>query len=110
MSLTATNQFNGSEGALIDVPYSDINLGVTNGFLDISNLLAAEIPLWSGSSGSLEYALLISVSTTNFVGTNANGFTVTNDNRVLLVNSQLIPFTQPQVQNLKLHSTNNLHW
>ena len=49
LSLTCTNQFDGSVGATIISPYSDINLGVTNGFLTVSNLLQSIIPAWSGT-------------------------------------------------------------
>lgn len=97
MSLTATNQFNGSAGALINSPYSDLNLGVTNGFMTVSNLLAAGIPAWSGS---------VQAWSTRWTNTDAAGFTT--DYRVLLVKSQLSPTTAPQVQTLKLHATNSV--
>jgi hypothetical protein len=108
MSLTATNQFDGSGGSQIDVPYADLNLGVTNGFLNISNLLAAAIPAWSGTVQGWSTRFVDVISTTNFVGTNATVSTVTNDYRVLLVYSLLSPVSAPQVQNLKLHSTNSI--
>jgi hypothetical protein len=97
MSLTATNQYEGSAGAQIDSPFSDINLGVTNGFMTISNLLAAGIPAWSGS---------VSAWSTRWTNTDVTGFTT--DYRVLLVSSQLTPTTPPQVQTLRLHATNSL--
>ncbi len=97
MSLIATNQYDGSDGALINSPFSDINLGVTNGFMTISNLLAAGIPAWGGS---------VSAWSTRWTNTDATGFTT--DYRVLLVKSQLTPTTPPQVQTLRLHATNSL--
>jgi hypothetical protein len=98
LSLTATNQFNGSRGAQISSPYSDINLGVTNGFMTISNLLMAGIANWSGNIQAWS-TRWVEVDTVN---------NVTNDFRVLIVGSQLQPTSVPWVQNLKLHATTNL--
>ena len=98
LSLTATNQFEGSAGAQIASPYSDLNLGVTNGSLAVSNLLQSTLPNWSGN---------IQAWSTRWLQVMTNG--VTNDFRVMIVSSsQLVPFTQPQVQDLKLHATNDL--
>ena len=51
LSLTASNlsRYDGSAGADIVAPYSDISLGVTNGFLTVSNLLQAALPNWNGT-------------------------------------------------------------
>jgi len=96
MSLTSTNQFDGSIGAAVASPFSDINLGVTNGFLTISNLLTPYVPVWSGT---------IDAWSTDFLVTNGVGGT--NDNRVLIVGSTgLNPVSPAYIQNLKLHSTN----
>jgi len=97
MSLTSTNQFEGNVGASINVPFSDINLGVTNGFLSISNLVPAKLPRWSGT---------VQAFTGKWFDVAPNG--TTNDNRVLLVNSHLVPFSTPQIQDLTLHATNSL--
>ena len=106
MSLWAPKQFDGSVGAQIAAPYSDINLGVTNGFLVITNLLESALPNWSGFVAAWSTRWLTTVSNT-LDGTNF--FTVTNDYRVLIVrSSQLMPVTAPQVQNLRLHATNSL--
>jgi len=106
MSLTATKQFDGSVGAQIAAPYSDINLGVTNGFLVITNLLESALPDWNGYVAAWSTRWLTTVSNT-LDGTNF--FLVTNDWRVLIVrSSQLTPVTAPQVQNLRLHATNSL--
>ena len=97
MSLSATNQFDGSDGAQISSPFSDINLGVTNGFLVMTNLLKSQLPNWSGS---------VQAWSTRWIEV-VNG--VTNDFRVLLVaSSQMQPVTAPAVQDLKLHATNSL--
>ena len=99
LSLMATNlnQFDGSAGAVIVAPYSDINLGVTNGFLTASNVLKAALPNWSGSVQAWSGRWI-------FVGTNG----VTNDFRVLLVSSRVAPTTLSEVQHLTLHGTNSV--
>ena len=97
LSLRATNQFDGNVGVSLDAPFSDLNLGVTNGFLSISNLVRPLLPRWSGT---------IQAFTARWFVTDAFG--VTNDYRVLLVNSDVFPTTVPQIQNLTLHATNNL--
>ena len=113
MSVQSTNQFDGSAGALIQTPYSDINIGVTNGFLTVSNLMEASIPNWSGNvqAWSTRWLALITNSSisvdTNGVAT-TNSFAVTNDFRVEIVASQLTPTTLAQVQDLILHGTNSI--
>ena len=97
MSIICTNQFNGSPGASIATPYSDVSLGVTNGFLTVSNLLMASIPQWSGT---------IQAWSTRLVFTDTNG--ITQDYRVMLVYDNLQPTTPPWIQNLRLHATNSL--
>ena len=97
MSIICTNQFNGSPGASIATPYSDVSLGVTNGFLTVSNLLMASIPQWSGT---------IQAWSTRLVYTDTNG--ITQDYRVMLVYDNLQPTTPPWIQNLRLHATNSL--
>ena len=110
MSLQSTNQFDGSPGASIQVPYSDLNLGVTNRTLTVSNLLAPNLFAWSGTcqAWSTEW---ITTTTNTIVVTNGavvstNGITVTNDFRVLIVGSKLNPTTLAQVQDVILHGTN----
>ena len=95
-SVQSPVQFDGSPGATIQAPYSDLNIGVTNGFLTISNLLEPQIPDWSGTVQAWD---------TRWVTSN-NG--ITNDYRVLLVGSDLTPTTLAQVQNLFMHGTNTL--
>ncbi|HWY29316.1 MAG TPA: hypothetical protein VNX46_01095 [Candidatus Acidoferrum sp.] len=96
LSVQSPVQFDGSPGATIQAPYSDLNVGVTNGFLSISNLLEPQIPDWSGT---------IQAWDTRWVTSN-NG--ITNDYRVLLVGSDVTPTTLAQVQNLFMHGTNTL--
>lgn len=98
LSLNCTNQFQGSPGAAISAAYSDIALGVTNGFLTLSNVLMANLPKYSGPIQSW---------TTRFqtVDTVAG---ITNDYRVLLVYSSFEPSSEPWSQNLYLHGTNSL--
>ena len=106
LSLTATNQFDGSVGALIAAPYSDLNLGVTNGIMAVTNLLESTIPNWNGSVAAWSTRFLNVVSNTV---DGINYFMLTNDYRVLIVrSSQMNPATAPQVQDLKLHATNSL--
>lgn len=97
LSLKSTNQFEGNVGASINVPFADLNLGVTNGFLTISNLMRPTLPRWSGT---------VQAFTARWFDVTPGG--ITNDNRVVLVNSHLIPTTAPQVQDLFLHATNSL--
>lgn len=106
LSLICTNQFDGNAGAQVVSPYSDISLGVTNGFLTVTNLLPASIPVWSGAVQAWSTRWTDTFS--NTVGTNS--FLATNDFRVMIVvgSPLLSPTTQPQVQNLTLHATNSL--
>jgi hypothetical protein len=113
LSLQATNQFDGNAGARIAAPFSDINLGVTNGFLTITNLQPQSFPVWGGTvqAWSTRWLALATNSSivvdTNGVAT-TNSFTVTNDFRVMIVASQLTPTTLAQVQDLILHGTNSI--
>jgi hypothetical protein len=98
MSLTATNQFDGSPGALVYSPFSDLNLGVTNGYahpLTISNLLASSIPEWGGTLDEWSTRWLAEDINSNFI-----------DYRVMLVYADLTPTVTPQVQNLTLTASN----
>jgi hypothetical protein len=95
MSIMATNNFEGSAGASIFSPFSDISLGVTNGYLSVSNLLAPSVPDWNGPVQvySVRWRLL-------------DAFGVTNNFHVLMINSLAVPTTGPVVQDLILHGTN----
>ncbi|MGO8765204.1 MAG: hypothetical protein ACLQSR_08740 [Limisphaerales bacterium] len=108
LSLVSTNQFNGSIGASIAAPYSDVDLGVTNGFLTVSNLLEPYVPVLSGTIFAWSTEFLTSNNVvTNITATATNVFTPTNDFRVLIAASEdLSAISLAYVQNLTLHSTN----
>ena len=96
LTLTSTNQFEGSMGANVVAPFSAVDLGVTNGFLTISNLLSPSIPVWSGT---------VDAWSTDFFLTNSLGGS--NEYKVLIVGSyNLRPISTGYVQDLTLHSTN----
>lgn len=96
ISVTAPNQLDDNPGALLEAPYYDLNLGVTNGFLTVSNLLETQNPNFSGT---------IQVWNTEWLVV-SNSFT--NDFRVLVVASDFNATTLAQVQNLVLHGTNSI--
>jgi len=113
LSLTSTNQFNGAAGAQIFSPFSDVNLGVTNGTLVFSNVLEPDVPSWGGTcqAWSSDWITMttnfsISIDTNNVATTNI--YAVTNEYRVMLINANLTPTTPSQVQHLLLHATNDL--
>jgi hypothetical protein len=116
MSLTSTNQFDGSAGADIESLFSDINLGSTNGSLTISNLMATQIPDWNGTIQAWSTRWFDVVSNISLINTNINGtntivtniVVLTNEWRTALVGANLNPFTTPQIRNLALNSTNSL--
>ena len=97
MSVQAPVQFDGSPGATIQSPFSDLNVGVTNGFLTVSNLMSPYVPTWNGE---------VQAWSTRWFQGNANGGT--NDYRVLIIGSVLTPTTLAQVQNLVMHGTNSI--
>ncbi len=97
MSVQAPVQFDGSPGAMIQSPFSDINVGVTNGFLTVSNLMSPYVPTWNGE---------VQAWSTRWLQGNANGGT--NDYRVLIIGSVITPTTLAQVQNLIMHGTNSI--
>ena len=113
LSVLATNQFDGTAGARIQTPYSDINVGVTNGFLSLTNLITPQVPNWGGEVQAWSTRWLAPVTTaiivvdTNGVAS-TNFITVTNDFRVLIVGSVVSPTTRAQVQDLILHGTNSM--
>jgi hypothetical protein len=102
MSLKAPVNFLGNSNSFIGARYSDIDLGSTSGSLTISNLLLPKIPVWnSAGTGSG-----IAAFSGSYIFVDANG--VTNDVRVLMVNSDLVPTTEGLQQNVKFHAANNL--
>lgn len=97
LSLKATNNFVGNTGAVIEVPYTDMNLRSASGSLTLSNLLVPQLPHWSGS---------LQAWSANWIFVDTNG--VTNDYRMLLVNSDIEPTTPAQEQDVILHSSDSL--
>ena len=97
MSIQAPVQFNGTLGAQIFSPFADINIGVTNGFMVVSNLLEPSQPTWTGG---------VQAWSARWITVDANGFT--NDYRIMVVNSALSPTAPAQVQDLNFHATNSL--
>jgi hypothetical protein len=98
MSVVASNDFEGSDGAQISSPYADINLSKADGRLSVSNLLESSILNWSGTLQAW------STRVTNVDATTG----LTFDYRVMIVASQLTPTTAPWVKDLHLHATNSL--
>lgn len=96
ISIYAPHQFDGSGSAQIYAPYADLNIGVTNGYLTVSNLLQSGIGRWNGT---------LQLWSTTWIYVDGNG--VTNDYRILFVNSQLSPTTPSFVNNLILHAPNS---
>lgn len=109
LSLTSTNQFNGAQGAQIFSPFTDVNLGVTNGTMVFSNILEPSLPNWGGTcqAWSSDWISITTNSSINTDGT-TNIYSVTNEYRVLLINANLQPTTPTVVQQLLLHATNDL--
>src|SRR5664280_382121 len=113
LSLQSTNQFDGNAGCRIAAPFTDLNLGVTNGFLTISNLQPQSFPVWSGPVQAWSTCWLVPVTNTiitfsNSLPISTNSFTMTNDYRVEIVSSQLTPTTPGQMRDFILHSTNSV--
>jgi len=106
LSLRAPNQFNGSTGARISSPYSDINLGVTNGFMTVTNLIEPYLPGWNGPIQAWSTRFVELSVVTNVTAISTNIFTVTNDYRVLIVANEAAPTTLAEIQDLKFHDTN----
>ncbi len=105
LSINAPNQFDDNGGSQVQSLFSDLNLGATNGSINISNVLDSQIPDWTGTIEAWSTRWL--ATETNFVGTNA--VLVTNDWRTVLVFSDLDPLTGPQVRNLTVNATNNVN-
>ncbi len=94
LSLASTNHFVGSAGAQITVPYMDINLGTTNGMLNITNLVSPYVARFNGTID------MYSARWTNIV----KG--ITNSYHVLIVDSELSPTAFPLILDFTARSTN----
>jgi len=126
LSLFDTNDYEGNSNAAIGSPFTDLNLGVTNGSLTISNLLIPIVPQWMGIttapsavsgepmgglqawSGSFTFIATNTVVNSNAVPPTTNSVPYTNDVRILLVNSALQPSTPASQQNVNLYTSTNL--
>ncbi|MBU6411222.1 MAG: hypothetical protein KGR98_12620, partial [Verrucomicrobia bacterium] len=119
LSMQSPNQFDGNQGASIAAPFLNINLGVTNGNLTVSNLAAPLVPDWQGTLQAwnarwLQLATNIVITTSNAPppATNityvTNSFTITNDFRVVIVENQATPTSPSEVWDLFLHGTNSI--
>jgi hypothetical protein len=117
--LNSPFHFQGNSNALIAAPYADLHLGVTNGSLTISNLLIPQLPAWSGltnaPSAVFQFGLTgfvpvemggLQAWSGSFLFVDANG--ITNDVRILMVNSALNPTAPAYQKDVTLHATNDL--
>jgi len=103
--LVAPN-FLGNSNSYIATPYSDINLGVTNGSMVVSNLLTPFVPGWSGEIVAYSGSYLF--SETNTLPNSTNLIVFTNDVRVLIVGSIMQPITTAFQKDVIIHAPNNL--
>ena len=94
VNLISTNHFVGSAFAQINPPYMDINVGSTNGQLNITNLVSPYLTRFDG------FIDAYSARWTNIV----NG--VTNGYHVLIVDSQFSAVSPVYVENFLARSTN----
>lgn len=110
--------FEGNTNALISTAFADLNLGVTNGSLTLSNLLNPNVPVWTGApSPPAPNAVLPGVfamggiqawSGSFFYYTTNGTVTITNDVRILLINSAVQPSGPAFQQNVQLHAPDKL--
>lgn len=119
-----TPNFLGNSNSYIAAPYADINLGVTNGSLNVSNLLAPYVPEWTTASGTFGGGLLGTAGITAFSGSyfftetnfvvvpgtppTTNAITITNDVRILIVSSSLQPTSPTFQKDIVIHAANSL--
>jgi hypothetical protein len=95
LKLAATNNFTRDGDTRLLTAVADYNLGVTNGSLVVSNLLAPTCPRLDG---------YVDVFSTRF--TNVDAAAITNTYFVLMVDSHLKSSAPSYLQNLALHATN----
>src|SRR5262249_35033764 len=106
----------GNTNSRIVAPYSDLNLGVTNGSLTVSNLLPPQIPGWTGVPSPPAPNAVFGFSFTPMGGVQAFSGSYfflaadcnTNDVRTLMVNSALQPIFSAKQKDVKLHAVNEL--
>src|SRR5262249_18305405 len=98
--------FLGNSNSYISAPFADLNLGVTNGSLVVSNLLTPFVPSLTGEiraySGSYFF------TETNTPPGSTNVITITNYVRILIVLSGLEATTTAQQKDVTFHAANDL--
>jgi hypothetical protein len=110
--LNAPVNYLGNSNSMIGAPYADLNLGVTNGSLTISNLLSPQLPGWTGVPGApaaifgIAPMSGIEAFSGSYFFIDANG--VTNDVRILMINSALQPNFAALQKDVKFHAPDNL--
>jgi hypothetical protein len=110
--LHAPVNYLGNSNSMIGAPYSDLNLGVTNGSLTVSNLLSPQLPGWTGvpTAPTAIFGIAgmggLQAFSGSYLFVDANG--VTNDVRVLLINSALQPTFAAQQKDVTFHAPSNL--
>lgn len=115
LRLSAPVDFQGNSNSLISSPFADLNLGVTNGLLTISNLLTPTVPAWQGIPTAPSAVIFDPMGGIQawsgsffFTITNAAGATITNDVRILMVNSAVLPAGPAFQQDVQLHTGSDL--
>jgi len=98
LKIQGTNHFKGASNASLSATYADIALGSTNGMLNTTGLLNPVIPRISGTIDAHSLVWTNDVA----VGGQTNRIRF----HVLLVDSALQGFAQPQLFDLSLRSTN----
>jgi hypothetical protein len=93
--IKSTNEFDCDGQETISAPFYDLYLGHTNGSIQLTNVVPEFVPLWNGTVQAWNTRFTNSASGNNY------------DFRVLLVASQLTPYTSPQTVNFALNSSNN---
>ena len=111
--LNSTNEFDADAQSAFAVPYSDLYLGRTNGYLTLTNLIASTLPTWSGSVQAwgttwtftdTNKSLTRNFDTNGILGTN----NILYEYRVLVVSSQLTPYSGSQQGTVNLNASNTV--
>src|SRR6185312_9542242 len=107
--LNSPVNFLGNSNSLLSAAYSDIHFGVTSGSLTISNLMVPVLPAWTGVPGAPSATVVspmlgIQAYSATYIFVDATG--VTNDVRILMVNSALQPSTPAFQKDVSLNSGN----
>ncbi len=120
--LSSPVNFQGNSNSFISTTFSDVRLGVPNNLLTISNLIDPNVIEWTGitnaPSGVFNEDFITPVPTPmggiqawsgSFLFTSTNGgVTITNDVRILMVNSAIQPTGPALQQDVQLHTGQDL--